>query len=272
MSSRLARAREQLQRRLTRRGVLLSAAICAVELSRTAATAAVEPSFLDCTVKAAWSFAAGKAVSADLISVEVTALAKGVIQSLFMSKVKIAIALILGFGLLAPAGLLTHQAIAGKLANVQGPWWQVFNLPATTRQVENLPPRAQASRTNPPTVPESADPPQGDETLPARQDRLGDPLPPGAVARMGSSRLRHLTHMAYIESIVSPDSKTLLTISEYGIRAWSLATGKLLYQIQDEFGFHPVFSPDGKWLAVPGKEIVRLRDPRDRSEAWPDPC
>jgi RNA polymerase sigma factor (sigma-70 family) len=85
VSSRLARAREELQQRLTRRGVLLSAAICAVELSRTAAAAAIEPSLMDCTIKAALSFAAGKTVSADLISAEVTALAKGVIQSLFMS-------------------------------------------------------------------------------------------------------------------------------------------------------------------------------------------
>src|SRR5260370_38390438 len=50
VSSRLARAREELQQRLTRRGVLLSAAICAVEVSRTAATAAIELSFMGCSI------------------------------------------------------------------------------------------------------------------------------------------------------------------------------------------------------------------------------
>src|SRR5205823_1187511 len=103
VSSRLARAREQLQRRLTRRGVLLSAALCALELSRDATAAAPKPVFIDCTIKAALSFAAGKTVAADLISAEVTALAKGVLQSLFMSKVKTAVVLLLGFGLLAEA-------------------------------------------------------------------------------------------------------------------------------------------------------------------------
>jgi RNA polymerase sigma factor (sigma-70 family) len=93
-----------------------------------------------------------------------------------------------------------------------------------------------------------------------RTDRLGDPLPPGAVARMGSSRFRHLTHMANLGVIVSPDSKTLLTTSEYGVRAWSLTAGKLLYQIRDEFDFHPVFSPDGKRLAMAAKGAIYLRD------------
>jgi WD40 repeat protein len=258
VSSCLARAREDLQRRLRRRGVLLSAALCALELSRNAATAAPKPVFIDCTIKAALAFAAGKTVAADLISAEVTTLAKGVLQSLFMSKVKVAIVLVLGFGLLAEASLLGHQVIAGKLTKGQEPGARVADAQPVALQ-EGIK-AAQTSRTDPPVVRESAEPPQGDETLPALRDRLGDPLPPGAVARMGSSRLRHLTHMAYLNSTVSPDGKTLLTTSEYGIRAWSLATGKLLYQIQDEFGFHPVFSPDGKWLAVSGKGIVRLRD------------
>src|SRR5262249_22178414 len=120
----------------------------------------------------------------------------------------------------------------------------------------------QEARAAPPAVRESTEPPQPTETLPQRQDRLGDPLPPGAVARMGSSRLRHLTHMASLGSETSPDGKILLTINEYGIRAWSLATGKLLYEIRDEYGFHrPTFSPDGKWLAVNRKEAIHLHDP-----------
>ena len=79
---------------------------------------------------------------------------------------------------------------------------------------------------------------------------------------MGSSRLRHLTHWASLLSEVSPDGKTLLTINEYGIRAWSLGTGKLLYQLRTEFGDqHPAFSPDGKRLAVTEKAVIYLRDP-----------
>jgi WD40 repeat protein len=121
---------------------------------------------------------------------------------------------------------------------------------------------AQSSRTNPPAVRESAEPPQGDEILPPRLDRLGDPLPPGAVARMGSSRFRHLTHMASLGLVVSPDGKTLLTTNEDSIRAWSMGTGKLLYQIRAEYGHdYPAFSPDGKQLAMAEKGVVYLRDP-----------
>jgi WD40 repeat protein len=77
---------------------------------------------------------------------------------------------------------------------------------------------------------------------------------------MGSSRLRHLTHSAHLGLAVSPDSKTLLTASEYGVRAWSLTTGKLLFRIADDFDLHPVFSPRGKSLAMIAKKTVCLRD------------
>src|SRR5262249_28470349 len=109
---------------------------------------------------------------------------------------------------------------------------------------------AQASRTEAPAVRAPTEPPQMDEILPPRQDRLGDPLPPGAIARMGSSRLRHTTADRWgwsggFGTVVSPDGKTLLTTSADGIRAWDLGTGKLLYQIRDGFGHHDLaFSPD----------------------------
>jgi RNA polymerase sigma factor (sigma-70 family) len=258
VSSRLARARQALQRRLSRRGVLISAALSAVEVSRNAVAAAFEPSFIDCTTKAALSFATGKTVAADLVSADVAALAKGVLQSLFMSKVKIAIVLLLGFGLLAEASLLGLRSQESEVKNQES---GVRGRESEVRD-QRSEVRSQFSRTEPPAVRESAEPPQGDEIPPAQEDRLGDRLPPGAVARMGSSRLRHLTHSAYLLSEVSPDSKTLLTMSERGIRAWSMGTGKLLYQIKDELYVHRVaFSPDSKWLAVTEKAVVALYDP-----------
>jgi RNA polymerase sigma factor (sigma-70 family) len=60
ISSRMAQARQQLQRRLARRGVLLSAALCAVELSRTTAAASVPPVLLKSAIKGALAFAAGR--------------------------------------------------------------------------------------------------------------------------------------------------------------------------------------------------------------------
>jgi DNA-directed RNA polymerase specialized sigma24 family protein len=58
--SRLSQARERLQERLTRRGVALSAALGAVGLTQDSATAAVPALLVNCTTKAAVSFAAGQ--------------------------------------------------------------------------------------------------------------------------------------------------------------------------------------------------------------------
>jgi RNA polymerase sigma factor (sigma-70 family) len=117
--SRLARARKELQQRLSRRGVVLTAALCAIELSRTGVTAAVRPALLNCTIKAALSFAADKTAAADLMSAEVTTLAKGVLQNMCTSKLKIATALLLTAGLLTGTALLTRHALAAKPAAIQ---------------------------------------------------------------------------------------------------------------------------------------------------------
>src|SRR6516165_8525569 len=57
-----------------------------------------------------------------------------------------------------------------------------------------------------------------------RTDRYGDPLPEGAVARLGSARLRH----AYLSDFVLlPDGRTVLTAGgDRLVRFWDLATGR----------------------------------------------
>ena len=55
-------------------------------------------------------------------------------------------------------------------------------------------------------------------------DLYGDPLPAGAVARIGSIRLRHtgLSDLVYL-----PDGKTILTSgADRVLRWWDMATGK----------------------------------------------
>src|SRR5262245_33264055 len=64
--------------------------------------------------------------------------------------------------------------------------------------------------------------PQGNQPL---KDRHGDALPPGAVARLGTVRLR-TTADAFL---VSSDGKTLLTVSGgRTVGRWDAATGLLL--------------------------------------------
>jgi RNA polymerase sigma factor (sigma-70 family) len=114
VSSRLAFARKKLHQRLARRGVILSATLCAVELSRSAATAGLSRVALNCTIRGALTFAKGKVVAADLISAEVAALAKGVLQSMSASTFKFATGVLLLIGCVTGAVVLTCQAFSGK--------------------------------------------------------------------------------------------------------------------------------------------------------------
>src|SRR5579883_187941 len=57
-----------------------------------------------------------------------------------------------------------------------------------------------------------------------RSDALGDPLPVGAIARLGTVRLRHGDYLRSIR--FTPDGKTLISLGSDGIRVWDAATGK----------------------------------------------
>ncbi|MBP3957152.1 sigma-70 family RNA polymerase sigma factor [Gemmata sp. G18] len=77
-----------------------------------------------------------------------------------------------------------------------------------------------------------ADPPKLDPAPPpvavapaAQTDVVGDPLPPGALARMGSSRFHHGSNIHRLT--VSPDGKWVISYGSHtGYRVWELATGK----------------------------------------------
>jgi WD40 repeat protein len=127
--------------------------------------------------------------------------------------------------------------------------------------------------------------PKPDKAL--RTDRHGDPLPPGAIARLGTVRmdLADLSSMACL--VYPPDGKILATAGNstfistslggvlggvrgededaspgnqahsqgpYLIRLWEAATGKLLRRFENaEFQLNGLaFSPDGKTLASAG--------------------
>lgn len=92
MSWRLSQAREQLRARLTRRGVALSAAALGTHLATQAAPAVVPAALLHGAVQGAL---AGTASSASA-----TALAEGVMQTMGVTRMKIAIAFVVMFGAL----------------------------------------------------------------------------------------------------------------------------------------------------------------------------
>jgi RNA polymerase sigma factor (sigma-70 family) len=124
LAARLARGRVMLAKRLARHGLTVSGGALAGVLSQGAASACVPTSVVSCTIKAATLFAAGQAAAAGVISVKVAALTEGVLKAMFLTKLKIATAVLLVVGLLgAGMGLLAHQTLAGAqaAAPLQGP-------------------------------------------------------------------------------------------------------------------------------------------------------
>src|SRR5262249_51492781 len=91
---------------------------------------------------------------------------------------------------------------------------------------------------------------QADAAAPpaVRRDLYGDPLPPGAVARLGSMRLRHLAPLNRVA--VSRDGSLVASI-DYNVRVWDRRSGRLLGDLEsDHFRtWAAVFTPDGKGLA-----------------------
>src|SRR4051812_41665624 len=88
---------------------------------------------------------------------------------------------------------------------------------------------------------------------PARTDLYGDPLPPGALARMGTVRLRHGSHVCGVA--FSPDGKAVAAAAGDGLRLWDVSSGKEVRRLggRDENYFSAVaFSPDGNRLAAVG--------------------
>ena len=111
VGSRLARARAMLARRLTQRGVTLSAVALAAVLAQQA-PAGVPNSVVDSTIKAASRLAAGQ--TAGMISAEVAALAEGVVKAMLLNKLKVVSTVLLVAAALSGAMGLVYQTQAAE--------------------------------------------------------------------------------------------------------------------------------------------------------------
>ena len=108
ITTRLARASERLRRRLTRRGVALSSGALAAALCGEA-PASVPAMLRDATVKGAMLFVAGGSA---LVPATVVAFAEGVIQAMFLTKIKIALGCVLLLGaVVTGAGVLARSEL-----------------------------------------------------------------------------------------------------------------------------------------------------------------
>jgi RNA polymerase sigma factor (sigma-70 family) len=110
-------------------------------------------------------------------------------------------------------------------------------------------------RLAPPAEQQAGSPPQ--EASTPRADRGSDPVPAGAVLRLGSLRLRHKTRIHSLAFALRGD--VLIAASDEGtIHFWKPATGEKLRSLDDAGAL--AVSPDGKTLAAWQEETVVLWD------------
>ena len=108
---------------------------------------------------------------------------------------------------------------------------------------------------------------------PFRLDAHGDPLPPGAVARLGTVRCRHAGH-AVASVQFSPDSRTVYSCSQNDIpHAWDVSTGRGVARFPGLLGCVRLrVSGDGRLLVgvrAQGLVVRDLRTGRDCAFAVP---
>ena len=246
---RLARARDRSRTRLTRRGLSLTTGALAAALTQQAPASSVPFMLTKSTLKMTSLFLLGPAVLPGTVATKAIVLAQGALQAMLVTKLKLVAMFALAVGVVtAGTGVLTHHAMAEKQAAAD---------PAEAPQ----PPPKDARRPRPNPV----------EEQPARTDRYRDPLPEGAIARLGTTRFRaggSINLMAFL-----PDRKTLLTVEQkehdtHICRLWEAATGKALRAFGDQQGDFlrsAALSPDAKILAT---GWFNSRKKEDRIVLW----
>jgi RNA polymerase sigma factor (sigma-70 family) len=216
LSSRIARARKLLETRLARRGVTLSSALCAFVLWKQSASAALPVALAHTTVKAAVAVALGGVGD---VSTTALALARSGTQAAWLAKGHFGSILVLTMTVL----------VAGV-----GVW-------------------AYPHSAAPPQESRPGDPPA--EIPKPRKDLFGDPLPPGALARLGT------VHQRAPDSkiAVTTDSKEIVAVSGNGaVRRFDAATGELhkTSYLTKQTWYYP-------WLLSPRGSFVLFQDNRD---------
>src|SRR5262245_3586729 len=85
------------------------------------------------------------------------------------------------------------------------------------------------------------------------KDGWGDPLPSGAVARLGTVRWRATDSVNQL--VISPDGKRLLSGDQYSVQLWDVKSGKELGNTLVPFEGRHTFTPDGKRIIAFGRII-----------------
>jgi RNA polymerase sigma factor (sigma-70 family) len=141
IESRLARARARLRARLVQRGFCVPAGLTGVLLSQSAVGAGVPPVLVAATLRAATT-AGTRAAAGGLISANVLALTEGVLRVMFVTKLKLAAAVLLAAVVATGVGGWGYQAWAAD-----GPGGRAEGLANGVSLTSEAAPQAQADPT-----------------------------------------------------------------------------------------------------------------------------
>lgn len=100
-----------------------------------------------------------------------------------------------------------------------------------------------------------------DKDKPPRLDFFGDPLPDGAIFRLGTTRLRLLPYYRpFGQLLFDPTGKHIFVCDreEQTIREWEIATGREVRRFLNSFPYSFALSPDGAFLAVNEAFVSRV--------------
>jgi RNA polymerase sigma factor (sigma-70 family) len=114
VGSRLARGRERLRRRLTGRGVAPTAFALTAALADKAGAVCIPAPLASATARAAANYAAGLTGVTGAVSAEVITLTEGVLHTMFVTKLKTVLAIVLAAAVLAGAGGLSYRMQAAE--------------------------------------------------------------------------------------------------------------------------------------------------------------
>jgi RNA polymerase sigma factor (sigma-70 family) len=234
LKGRLDRGRDMLRRRLTRRGLALEATLLATVLIPGSSPAALAAA----TVRAAMVLASGQ-ILGEQISAQTIALVQEGIKALLATKLKMMAGLVLTLGLL-----------------VAGAGWAGYGAGAGRRTIANQRDGLKTSQSPPKKALEGA---LADGS---RVDFHGDPLPGGAVARIGTTRFLQGNRNRGNPIAFTRDGRQILSIdSSKAVVFWDAATGKEARRLEGRGDYLHTFvlSPDGKILAT-----VDSREPKIR--------
>jgi len=243
VKGRVERGRARLKVRLTARGFTVEAGMAVVDATRGCLWALPARGFVEQTVKAGLAFARGQQATTAGLSSAALRLAESALRGSMMVKLKagLAVTFLAGFTVLGSGGLVSSNVV-----------------PQAEHPAQQVVPSGQ-SKTN------GAKP---------RLDLGGDPLPEGAIARLGTSRLRHAGLRGITSLEFTPNGQQLVSQSYGdGIRIWDTATGRELNHrlfTNDSDRISPIqVTPDGKSVVAlestlePTVRVMRWRNLSD---------